>query len=136
MKLFQINAGVIPDDRDREILENSIREFDKTEGPRVGDFIDFGDDKLRRFSHDWGDSLQTTDGRYGWSFYFEGGSISFSGGLDPKIPIEQIERVSGAEGFRFGNVWFFHHKDVCAHNGVGAKVLFRVFRLKQNTEVL
>ncbi len=126
-ELFELNAGVSPSSKDHDIITNSIIEFDKIAGPRVGDYIDFPDGKTRRFTHHWGTDIQTTMPGCDSSFYFEGGTISFSGSLDRGIPIEQIEAIAET---RNGNVWFFHDNWRQAHSAVGARIPFRVFRLK------
>lgn len=101
-------------------------------GPRVGDFIHMLDGTLRRFTHNWGDGLQTT---YRWrdtgrvevgSFYLDrSGAADYSGGLDDRIPLAEIADTGE---HRDGDFWFFHHDDARAHNGVQVKAPCRVFR--------
>jgi hypothetical protein len=119
------------DEKDAEILASSQLAFDKHEGPRVGDFVQFpGEDGLRRITHDWGDSLQTTVGPKhscdgDSSFYFEGGFVSFSGSLDPAIGLDSFVDTGKTVD---GSVWFFHHNWRAAHNGVYCKAKFRVYK--------
>lgn len=98
-------------------------------GPRVGDWVEMLDGSVRRFTHDWGDEIQTTSGsewgRGDQSFYLGKGYCSFSGSLDRAIPKGQL--VDAGEQ-RQGSVWFFHHNETRAHNGVRASMPFRVFR--------
>jgi len=120
------------DERDAALREKRIAEWNGRPGPRVGDFIIMRDGSYARFSHDWGDGLQTTTGEFGASFYFGGdGWVSFSGGLDPSIPSGEIEPT---EEVREGGFWFFHHNESRAHNGVWFKVPCRVFRRKAVSE--
>lgn len=114
------------DARDADILAQRVADWNAKPGPRVGDFAILANGKTVRFSHDWGDSLQTTDGRFGASFYLgKGGYMDFSGGLDPSIP--KVAFVYTGE-VRDGQAWFFHHEETRAHNGVYFNVPCRVFR--------
>lgn len=118
------------DGKDAEILAERIAEWGKIAGPRVGDFCELADGTVRRFTHDWGDSLQTTCGTGhpcagDVSFYFGKGYMSFSGSLDSSIPKEQFSSVNE---MREGSAWFFHHDWAKAHNGVYFKVPCRVYR--------
>jgi hypothetical protein len=118
------------DEKDAEILAASQLAFDKQEGPRVGDFVQFpGEDGLRRITHDWGDSLQTTVGPKhpcdgDSSFYFQGGSVSFSGSLDSAIGSDSFIDTGRVMN---GNVWFFHHNWMAGGNGVYCRAKFRVY---------
>lgn len=114
------------DDRDVEIARERVELWNKRSGPRVGDWIAMLDGTLRRFTHHWGDGLQTTCGNGdNGSFYFARGCMSYSGGLDPSIPIAQIVETSE---IRNGNAWFFHHDSSGAHRGVYFTAPCRVFR--------
>lgn len=118
------------DERDAAILRARQVTFAKVEGARVGDFIDMRDGTRRRFTHDWGEGLQTTCGKGhpcagDQSFYFGDGFASFSGSLDSMIPREQIEATGEHVN---GGVWFFHHDSAGAHRGVHAEIPFRLFR--------
>jgi hypothetical protein len=120
------------DERDRQILARNQTEWDKREGPRVGDYIRMKDGTLRRFTHAWPDAIQTTVGechpcRGDSSFYF-GGYMEFSGSLDRGISRDQIEPTTEQLD---GPIWFFHHNEAKAHNGVNAKISCRVYRQKE-----
>jgi hypothetical protein len=80
--------------------------------------------ELERFSHDWGDGLQTSPGG---SWYMGEGYVSFSGGLNPTIPIERIERT---EETRDGCFWLFHHNFWGTGRGVDFRAPCRVYRVK------
>ena len=119
------------DSIDDEILNARIVEWGKVSGPRVGDFCELSDGTVRRFTHDWGDSIQTTVPPKGHpcsgdsSFYFGNGYMSFSGSLDSAIPKSQFEMVPRMQE---GSAWFFHHDWMTAHNGVYFKVPCRVYK--------
>lgn len=117
---------------DQDIRERSLAEWDAIPGPRVGDFVEMLDGTTRRFTHHWGDGIQTTyytkeRGHWDASFYFgREGYVSFSGSLDKAIPLEKLQQIEG--GAKPGNVWFFHHNEMRAHNGVYCTVPCRIFR--------
>jgi hypothetical protein len=115
------------DDRDAEILAQRIQQWQKVDGPRVGDFVHMPDGSLRRFTHDWGDDIQTTCGSFPGdvSFYFGGDYMSFSGSLDPAI---EKAKLTDTGETRDGKAWFFHHDWAKAHNGVSVMVPCRVYR--------
>lgn len=117
------------DDTDAGLLAARIAKRDAMTGPRVGDFARMPCGKMVRFSHHLGDSIQTTDGRFGASFYLgRDGHADFSGGLDPAIPLARMSEERGS--LRMGAFWFFHHDHVRAHNGVTVKVPCRVFNIE------
>lgn len=119
------------DDRDSALLAERVARRNEHKGPRVGDYIKMLDGTTRRFSHHWGDGVQTTyvwrDGRQDTgSFYFDrSGYMSMSGSLDDAIPLAQIEDTGET---REGPAWFFHHDWMTAHNGVHVMVPCRVYR--------
>ena len=121
------------DDKDAAILAERIAQWTKRNGPRVGDFVHMPDGTLRRFTHDWDDSLQTTCGGShpcagDQSFYLGKGFMSFSGSLDSSIPLERITWMPGE--IKEGGCWFFHHDFMTAHNAVYAKVPCRVYKVQ------
>lgn len=116
------------DERDKEILALRESLFNQMEGPRVGDYLRTPDGMLR-FTHDWGDTIQTTvrpshpcNGDA--SFYLSEGHVSFSGSLNPGIAKDTLRDTGDKQD---GSFWFFHHNDACAHNGVYFKIPCRVF---------
>lgn len=115
------NHGIRTDEKDETILRERVAGWKRVEGPRVGDYIVFSDGVTHRFSHDWGDGLQTSESG---SFYFGNGYMSFSGGLNPCVPREAI-RDSGRT--RPGHAWFFHHGFAHAHSGVYVEIDCRVY---------
>jgi hypothetical protein len=108
------------------ILTQRQESLDKHTEIIVGDFV-LMDGKALRVSHVWDDSVQTTDGRYGASFYLGNGYVSFSGGLDPAIPLDKFH-LTGDK--REGDCWFFSQDHARAHNGVHVKALFKVWQVK------
>jgi hypothetical protein len=85
-----------------------------------------------RFTHDWGDSIQTTVGAkhpcHGdASFYLSDGYASFSGSLDPAI---NKARLRDTGEMLEGSFWFFHHNFAGAGRGVYFRIPCRVFELR------
>jgi hypothetical protein len=113
------------DDRDFDIMVEREVAWNEIKGPRVGDFVILPDGTERRFSHHWGESIQTSGGG---SFYLGKGYVSFSGELHPAIPIDRFERDRGEH--RMGSFWFFHHDFHGANRGVERQLLCRVFRVR------
>ncbi len=118
------------DSLDAEILAERQRLFNAVSGPRIGDFLRTADGFLR-FTHDLGDSIQTTVRAQhpchgDASFYLSDGYASFSGSLDSAIS-KQLLRDTGETAE--GSFWFFHHNCATAHNGVKFKIPCRVFEL-------
>jgi hypothetical protein len=111
------------DELDQAILAKRLAQRDTVMAPRVGDFVRFSD-RLERISHDWGDTLQTSQGG---SFYLgEGGHASFGGGLNPSVPKERLRKT---EEILNGRFWFFHRDLWMAHNGVDVTAPCRVYEL-------
>lgn len=120
------------DDRDAALLQDRMRLRAELQGPHVGDWVWMHKLKqFRRFTHNWGDGIQTThdwgngkcDGGGGFHI-FKDGTCSYSGGLDRSIPKNQI---TGPIGYKQGMVWFFHHDWVGAHRGVWHYADFPIF---------
>ena len=121
------------DERDRQIVWERRHSTELTEGPRVGDYVDFADGITRRVSHvwdvaDWGDTagVQTSDGG---SFYLGNGYVSFSGGLYRSV---NMGTLTDTGEVRPGRVWIFHHDWAMADNGVDVTIPFRVYRCTEN----
>lgn len=109
------------DERDQGILERKTLAWEAVSGPRVGDYVVFPDGSTNRFSHDWGDSMQTSPGG---SWYLGDGYASFSGALDPTISKDLLTDTGATKP---GMFWFFSHDYARAHNGIGVSVLCRVY---------
>lgn len=117
------------------ILEVRMRAFNARKGPRVGDFLQLPNihpklGNLTRFTHDWGDSIQT--GGMGGSFYLSAGCMSYSGGLDRGT----LKTFIGKQvGERLGSCWFFDKDIHRAHNGVQFHVPCRLFELLPDADM-
>ena len=117
------------DTLDAEILVKREKLFNELEGPRVGDFLSTPEGMLR-FTHDWGDEIQTTvrpshpcNGDA--SFYLSEGYVSFSGSLNPSIKKNLLEDTGEKQD---GSFWFFHHNFAGAGRGVHFRIPCRVFK--------
>ena len=116
------------DDEDEKIRKRNLEEFNKNQGPRVGDFVIFSNNIVRRISYIYYEddemipvSVQTSDSG---SWYLAFGYCSFSGSLYNSI---EAETLSLSKEIRNGFVWFFHHDYSMAHNGVETTIPFRVY---------
>jgi hypothetical protein len=115
------------DNTDRLIVMDRAAARDRVQGPRVGDYVHMTDGTTRRFTHHWGDSIQTTcvGACAGGSFYLQCGAMNFSGALDSAIPISTLEMTDET---REGSCWIFHHDRWQAHNAVHTSIPCRVYR--------
>lgn len=127
--------GIVPSLRDAAILADRVVKRDVFQGPRIGDFVLFADGSEGRFTHDWGDTIQTTvrGGKFGYGSHYmtKSGGISYSGALDPGI---DKRRLVATEETRPGAVWFFHDDWAHAHSAVYAEIPCRVYRELQPGE--
>lgn len=114
------------DARDREILSERIKAFNKNEGPRVGDYIQFSNGVTRRIAYIWpgGPSERTIQTSDSGNFYLGNGFCEMSGSLFPSVPANTLT-YSGEK--RQGIVWFFHHNYREANNSVQASIAFRLY---------
>lgn len=117
------------DEKDAEILARRVALLEERTAPKVGDWVQFADGKMRRISHiwDWNDGdpafplAQTSDGG---SYYLGDGYVSMSGSLHPSVHTNTLTET----GLRkMGSVWFFHHDYARAHNGIDTVIPFRVW---------
>ena len=117
--------GVRPDPQNETLFAERVARFNARTGPRVGDFAIFPDGHEERFSHDWQElGLQTSRGG-SWYLAIDG-FVSFSGGLNPTIPLARIEP---ADERRAGAFWFFDRAWARAHSAVYVSVECRVYRI-------
>lgn len=107
------------------ILKERSELFNKIPGIRVGDYLKLSDGTYLRFSHDWGDAIQTSN-TYGGRFYLGDGYLSFSGGLHPAIDKHVLKEIQESKP---GKIWFFKNDYAVAHNGIDFEIDFRVFEL-------
>lgn len=114
------------DAKDQEIVCKIFKQFEEHKGPRVGDFIIMKDGNIERFSHDWGDDIQTC---FGGSFWIgNSGNVEFSGGLNSAVMKNELELVP--DDIQLGEFWIFHHHRVEAHNGVYFNLPCRTYKFK------
>lgn len=113
---------------DARILADRITAREKIEGPRIGDFVwKQGTLKVERFSHDWGDTIQSSEGG---SFYLGSeGYASFSGSLNDAIPKKSLELMAHEEN---GSFWFFHEGLPGGNRGVPCYAKCRVYLQKED----
>lgn len=112
------------DDKDQAIADRRQAQRDQFDGPRMGDYVLFPTGELERFSHDWGDELQTSPS--GAFHMYEGGDTQMTcGGLHPATPRDQLVL---AEQSLPGTFWFFHHGEVGAGRGVYFRMPCRLYR--------
>ena len=118
----------------QEILAQRIAAYDRITGPRVGDFLrlprlDPRSAEFTRFTHDWGDRIQT--GGISGSFYLSEGSISYSGGLNPGVATADLVATSET---REGQIWFFDLNQSGAGRGVYFIMPFRIFDIRSGAD--
>ena len=83
--------------------------------PLVGDLVDMPDGTTRRVTRVGSTTIQLTQPDLDASFYLgASGLCDFSGALDFGHPIAAFTRDDRSTA----PVWFFHHGEVRAHNGV------------------
>lgn len=126
----QLDARKLLDEIDDDLYLNIIRNWSNVEGVRVGDFLKVSENEYLRFTHDWGDSIQTTCGKGhpcagNASFHaFSHGRLQFSGSLAPAIPKNKLIET---EEIKDGSMWFFHHDERKANNSVKTTLPCRVY---------
>jgi len=116
------------DDRDQQILAERLAAYNAREGVKVGEYLRYKDTFLR-FSHDWGDSIQTSQGG---SYYLGDGYMSMSGSLNHGVDKSDLALTPERKG---GSCWFFHHDYRTAGGGVNFQVEHRVWKLKDEAVV-
>lgn len=116
------------DDRDQQILSERMEAYNTIQEVKVGEFLQYKDTFLR-FSHDWGESIQTSQGG---SYYLGDGYISMSGALNSGVDKSALELTPGHKN---GSVWFFHHDYHTGGGGVDFQVSLRVWKLKDESTI-
>lgn len=112
------------DEIDQSILDRIMVAREQIHGPRIGDFVRFVTGELERFSHDYGDQLQTSPVWAGSFFLHDNGEMGFSGSLNPSIPKDSLTLTNEVMN---GRSWFFHHGWPGAGRGVDFQVPNRVY---------
>jgi len=123
------------DTKDELIIAKREARLNRKNEPRCGDYVIFADEIERRISHvydkSWGDmsGVQTSDGRFGASFYLGDGYVEFSGGLYPSV---KMETLTLTDNRWLGDIWIFHHDVHVAHNDVHFRIPFRIYKCSVN----
>jgi hypothetical protein len=125
-------------DRNPQILAQRQAEYNKIEGPRLGDFLQLPDGTVTRLAIDcepFGPThKQFQTGHARGSFYFSGGSVSYSGTLDLGVMIEKAELELVPDQSMNGEVWIFDQGEVGPHRSVYFPIPFRVFKMREGWE--
>ena len=116
------------DDRDEKILSDRLEKYNARDEAKVGEYLQYKDTFLR-FSHNWGESIQTSQGG---SYYLGEGYLSMSGRLNSGVDKNLLELTPE---HKTGSCWFFHHDYRTAGGGVHFQVEFRVWKLKDENAV-
>ena len=119
--------------KNETIIATRLAAFNLHHGPRVGDFLALAGHarcpSYTRFTHDWGDWLQT--GGLNGSYYLGSGYLSYSGSLDRGIskadclPTDEVKP---------GSLWIFDQDIHQAHNGVNCEAPMRVFTIRPGAD--
>jgi hypothetical protein len=121
------------DEQDHRIIAARMVEYDKRQGPRVGDYIVFACETARRISYVWDfdddPACQTTDGG---SFHLGEAGISYSGSLYHGVPASTLTLTNER---RPGAIWIFHRGFAMRDNGVHKRVPFRVYTCSSEAAV-
>ena len=108
-----------------QILNDRTAKFNERQGARVGDFLKLRNGNYVRFSHNWGEDIQTAC-EWSGSFYLASSSCSFSGSLYGAIKHKLMRQIDETKK---GAVWFFNNDEARAHNGFNTEMDFRVFEI-------
>jgi hypothetical protein len=108
-----------------QILERRVTAFNAIKTIRVGDYVRHLTWKMDRVTYVWPESAQTGGGQ--GSYYIgERGYVSYSGGLDPSIPLTKLVLT---DEVKKGMIWFFSRDHHTAHNGIDFNIDFRVYNV-------
>lgn len=113
--------------RNAAILADLANKYNEKTGPRIGDWLKMPYGLYTRFTHDWGDTMQTGLG----SFHLGKGYISYSGGLDSGLAKSDILPTNE---LKMGSVWFWKDGLSGADRGFHAEMAFRVFTIKEGAD--
>lgn len=122
-ELLNCRNGKPLDEIDTQLFKDRAEKFLQFTTPQVGDFVIFPENIVRRISHDWSDSVQTSDG--GRFYLKSNGCMDFSGSLYRSISKDALTLTDEKNQ---GSCWFFSHNQWKAHNGVDVKIACRVWQ--------
>ncbi len=108
-----------------DILRARSESFNTMKGPRVGDFCVLLDGSWRRFTYDWGNTIQVTPKDHLGSFYLGIRGADFSGSLEQGIDKNKFKL---SQSRRLGAFWFFDQGIPGAGRGVNVQVVCNVYR--------
>jgi hypothetical protein len=119
------------------IIHERVEAFNRRAGPRVGDYLklprtDPRQGEFTRFTHDWGDHIQTGGGEHGQYYLMPHGYLSYSGSLDPGLAKAAVLPLAETKP---GAVWFFDGDISGAGRGVDCMVPMRVFVPHANADL-
>jgi hypothetical protein len=115
------------DQKNIDLLNNKVAQFNTIKGARVGDYIKIDSDFYTRITHLWDDGTAQTGGGAGSQYYISAHGLSYSGGLDSGINVKYLEPTTETKQ---GCVWFFDKDISGAHRGITYQIDCRVFSLK------
>ena len=112
-----------------DILAKRMASMNKIKHPRVGDWLILDNGKYTRMTHYWDieDPMMQVGGNEHGQYYLGNYGCSYSGSLDPGIPLELMQPT---DRYKNGDVWFFNQDHHTAHNGTTFSIPFRVYKLK------
>lgn len=122
------------DEKNKEIISKftkSRMELLTVGVPLVGDLVQWPNNTIRRISHVWGNSLQTSFSGAGSFFVYGNGYVSFSGSLQPDVLADffkPTDVIQEANGF-----WFFSHNIAGPGRGISCKLPTRLWKLEPFT---
>jgi hypothetical protein len=116
-------------ERNLPLLDAKLAARAKIPGPRVGDWLRLPrwhsqQPEFTRFTHDWGDQLQTGLGSF---FLFHSGHCDYSGGLNPGCLKSDLVAT---DELKEGSVWFFDEDRSGGGRGVYFQANMRVFTFR------
>lgn len=116
--------------KNQQILKSRTLQFNKTKGPRVGDYLKYPDGSFTRFTVDLGESLQTGGER--GSYFLYGSCCDYSGGCDSGIKKSDLVPTRETKP---GDLWFFDEGITGAGRRKDFQINFRVFDIKEGTDL-
>jgi hypothetical protein len=118
-------------------LARRVAAFNARPGPRVGDYLQIPPADPRapeytRFTHDWGDTIQTGGTSTGSYYFTSTGYLSYSGSLDPGIATADLVATTATKP---GRIWFFDDDISGPGRGVDFDIECRVFHARPGADL-
>jgi hypothetical protein len=110
-------------------LLDCIIAHEERQGMRLGDYVQLRNGELRRVAHIWPDTVQLTTSLTGGSFQLGKCGVSYSGGLEPGVPLQDIipSRWNNSTGNIGGTFWVCERGILQAECAVYVTVQCRYF---------